>query len=53
MDRPDKAAIPGLEEKIMSHFEEQLRGAPQVEWVFPGTIPRELKKTEYIKIEGQ
>jgi phenylacetate-CoA ligase len=46
----DQSAISELEKKMLSHFKEQLRIAPQLEWVAAGSIPRELKKTKYIEI---
>ncbi len=49
----DRRVVPALEEKILAHCKEQLRIAPQLEWVDPGTIPRELKKTKYIEFEGR
>jgi phenylacetate-CoA ligase len=48
-----KNAIPKLEKEMMSVFRERLRIAPQLEWVSPGTLPRELKKTKYIEVDGQ
>ena len=44
--------IPAVEEKIMPHFKEHLRIGPQFQWVPPGTIPREMKKTKFIEIES-
>jgi phenylacetate-CoA ligase len=46
----DQSAISELEKKMLSHFKEQLRIAPQLEWVAAGSIPRELKKAKYIEI---
>jgi hypothetical protein len=41
-----------LEKKITAFFKEEVRIAPELEWVPPDTIPRETKKTKYIEIKG-
>jgi phenylacetate-CoA ligase len=48
----DEKGIPSLEEKMEKHFKEQLRISPKFIWVDEGSIPRELKKTKFIQIEG-
>jgi len=50
--RVDEKSIPSLEEKIEKHFKEQLRISPKFIWVREGSIPREMKKTKFIQIEG-
>jgi len=42
--------LPLLEEKIRAHFAEHIRLAPRLEWVPPGTIPREMKKTKFVEV---
>ena len=42
-----------LEEKMMSHFKEEIRIAPRFQWVPAETIPREMKKTRFIEIETE
>jgi phenylacetate-CoA ligase len=44
--------LPALEKKITAFFKEEVRIAPEFEWVPPDTIPRETKKTKYIEIKG-
>jgi phenylacetate-CoA ligase len=44
--------LSGLEERIMAEFKSELRVAPKIEWVPPGTIPREKKKTRFIEVEA-
>ncbi|MBT7261053.1 MAG: AMP-binding protein [Desulfobacula sp.] len=46
-----KAELPLLEEKMLSLFKEEVRIAPQLEWVSAETLPREMKKTNFIKIK--
>lgn len=45
--------LPSLEKAMVSHFKEEVRIAPQLQWVPPETIPREMKKTRFIEIEGE
>lgn len=45
--------LPGLEEKILDIFREEVRIAPELKWVPPESIPREMKKTKYIEIEAE
>jgi phenylacetate-CoA ligase len=45
-----KADLPGFEQEVMAYFKEEVRIAPAIEWVPAGTLPRELKKTSFIKI---
>ncbi len=40
-----------LEQRLISYFKEELRISPKFEWVGPGAIPREKKKTRYVEIE--
>lgn len=40
-----------LEEKMLSLFKEEVRIAPELEWVSAGTLPREMKKSSFIKIK--
>ena len=47
-----KGDLPALEKRMTAHFREELRIAPQFQWVPPETIPREMKKTKFIGIEG-
>jgi phenylacetate-CoA ligase len=50
--RVDEKIIPSLEEKMEKHFKEHLRISPTFIWVREGSIPREMKKTKFIQIEG-
>lgn len=45
--------LPGLEEKMLDIFREEVRIAPDLEWVSPESIPRETKKTRYIEIASE
>jgi len=45
--------LPGLEERMSATFREEVRIAPEFEWVEPETLPREMKKTRYIEVEGE
>ncbi|WP_457551089.1 phenylacetate--CoA ligase family protein [Desulfobacula sp.] len=47
-----KKDLPMLEQEMLSMFKEEVRMAPQINWVPPGTLPREMKKTSFIKIKG-
>jgi phenylacetate-CoA ligase len=42
-----------LEKELMGRFRSELRVAPAIEWLAPGTLPREAHKTKYIEIEGK
>jgi len=44
--------LPALERKIATYFKEEVRVAPEFEWVPPESLPREMKKTQYIEIKG-
>jgi len=48
-----EADLPGLERSVMAHFRAALRIAPAIEWLPPGTLPREAHKTRYIEIEAK
>jgi phenylacetate-CoA ligase len=50
--RVDEKTIPSLEDKMEKHFKEHLRISPTFIWVREGSIPREMKKTKFIQIEG-
>ncbi|WP_300457643.1 AMP-binding protein [Desulfobacula sp.] len=43
--------LPLLEERMLSLFKEEVRIAPQLTWVPAQTLPRELKKTNFIKVK--
>ena len=43
----------GLAEKMISHFKDELRIAPQFKWAPPETIPREMKKARLTEIESE
>jgi phenylacetate-CoA ligase len=45
-------ALPALAEEIAAHCRKTLRVAPEIEWLTPGTLPRETKKTQLIEIAG-
>ena len=47
----NKEELRAIEEKLSAYFREELRIRPRFEWVEPGTIPREKKKTRYVEIE--
>ena len=38
---------------MISHFKDELRIAPQFQWVPPETIPREMKKARLTEIESE
>jgi hypothetical protein len=42
----------GLEQELMDHFRQELRIAPELEWVPSESLPREMKKTQYIEVQG-
>ena len=41
-----------VEKELMAHFRSELRIAPAIEWLAPGSLPREAHKTKYIEITG-
>jgi phenylacetate-CoA ligase len=41
-----------IEKALMARFREELRIAPAIEWLAPGTLPREAHKTKLIEIAG-
>jgi phenylacetate-CoA ligase len=45
------ADLPGLEQALLIYFRTELRIAPLIEWLPPGTLPRESHKTQYIEIQ--
>jgi phenylacetate-CoA ligase len=45
--------LPGLEQKMMTYFRQEVRIAPEFEWVPAETIPREMKKTKFIEVQEQ
>ncbi len=47
-----EADLPALEQKMLSMFKDEVRIAPQISWVPAETLPREMKKTSFIKIKG-
>jgi len=47
-----EADLPALEQKMLSMFREEVRIAPKINWVPAETLPREMKKTSFIKIKG-
>ncbi|RLB89503.1 MAG: phenylacetate--CoA ligase family protein [Deltaproteobacteria bacterium] len=47
-----EADLPALEQKMLSMFKHEVRIAPQINWVPAETLPREMKKTSFIKIKG-
>jgi phenylacetate-CoA ligase len=44
--------FPDLERQIVAYFKEEVRITPKFEWVPPETLPREMKKTQYIEVNG-
>ena len=67
LDRPGPAVVPPLrirlehgeaagdlstlQAELMAAFREELRVAPTLQWLPPGTLPREAGKTRYIEVE--
>lgn len=46
-------SLPALAEEIASHCRKTLRISPAIEWLPPGTLPREAKKTSLIEVAGK
>jgi len=42
-----------LEKALLEQFSDQLRIAPELEWVAPGTLPRETMKTQLVEVDPQ
>jgi phenylacetate-CoA ligase len=45
-----QADLPELEAQLQARMRSELRVAPHIEWLAPGTLPREAHKTKFIEI---
>jgi phenylacetate-coenzyme A ligase PaaK-like adenylate-forming protein len=45
-----QADLPELEAQLQARMRSELRVAPLIEWLAPGTLPREAHKTKFIEI---
>jgi phenylacetate-CoA ligase len=45
-----QADLPELEGQLQARMRSELRVAPHIEWLAPGTLPREAHKTKFIEI---
>jgi phenylacetate-CoA ligase len=47
----DRLKIRALESSMIEYFKENLRITPKLIWVEPGSIPREIKKTNLVEVK--
>jgi phenylacetate-CoA ligase len=52
-ERENAGTLAPLAEEIVAHCRKTLRIAPAIEWLAPGTLPRESQKTQLIEITGE
>jgi phenylacetate-CoA ligase len=45
--------LTSLAAQIITHCRKTLRIAPEIEWLAPGTLPREAQKTQLVEIAGE